>query len=259
MFIQAVLSASLAAAVAAEPSVDLYPALDPAAHKLLSETVPGSSGWSEREDGVYFGRMQDGSKVRLLTADGMDVRKQELHAMLSSAKRSPTANKSSYAWMQQELEALDRMPLNRQKASQGDLRHASICGLLNETRGTFSADFIPYLNFSVAGGASIVRIPPFGPTVPPRRLISHGWASHGVGVPSQGLFAGQFDDYFTVISSNPVNGSWVVPEMRACEIQIDATISVGCTAESPTPYSYFSVPRWQTCEGLVEGSPINVW
>lgn len=259
MLIQSLFAVSLAATPAIEQQPEAAPVLDRASLKILSEALPGSSGWSKQEDGVYFGRMTDGSKVRLLTAGGMDVRRQELAERLSAMKASGTASHANHAWMQQELEALDRMPQPAAKSSQWDLHHASICGITHETRGTFSANYIPPAYYWVAGGSSIVKIPSFGPAVPPWQRVAHGWISHGVSMPSQGYSVGQFDDYFNVVFSDPVNGSWGVPEGQACDLQIDATISVACTAAAPTSYAYFSVTRWQTCEGVVAGSPINVW
>jgi hypothetical protein len=229
----------------------------PVALKQLHQLVPGSTEWAEQATGVFLGRMQDGSSVRVLAGAGMELRKQELRERLADLNHSPSKLSGDYNWMRQELDALERTPAAQMKAMQLDHFNASICGLTHYTMGSFSADLLvlPFGNFWMTGASTFFHLSQFG-GINPDAMVAYGWVS--LGVSSTTGSAGQFDNYSTVRGSPPITGSWAVPDTMPCELQIEATVSVGCTALSPTPYSYFHVSRWQSCEGVVAGSPINV-
>lgn len=226
--------------------------------EVLQGLAPGAGSWVRQQDGVYLGHFKDGSKVRIIGQAGMHVRQEELRSALAQAELSGDRARSGHEWMRKELAMLDQSPITPSKATQNFQNPANICGVPMEASGSFSADLIPFATLWIAGGASSVRVDsPFAPHPPVASWVSHGWISHGVWVPSVSYSVGQFDDFFTVIFSPPVTGSTSVPMDSTCEIQIDATISVACLPAAPNSNSYFTVTRWQTCEGVVAGSPIN--
>jgi hypothetical protein len=226
--------------------------------KALEKSFSEVDVWTRQQEGVYVGHLKDGSTIRFIGQSGMDVRQEEIRSALANAELFGAKNSAGHEWMRKELAMLDQLSVSPTKSLQSFQNTTSICGVPMAANGTFSADLIPHVSLWIAGGASSVKVnSPFGPPPPVAGWVSHGWISHGVWVPSAGFSVGQFDNFFTVISSPPVTGSAAVPMNSACEIQIDATISVACHAGSANSNSYFTVTRWQTCEGVVAGSPIN--